>query len=448
MKPVHITVRAVTCATLLLLVACSDGNDEGSIYFVGPQEHAVGMTSMTFVDTSRPTSAHGSVPEAPTRILETTIVYPVHGTPGGASTSGLPVDGSAAPYPLVVLSHGLGGSPGYMIPLAEAWAARGYVVALPRFPLTSNTTPGGPVAQDVQNQPADVSFIIDEVLAESHSAGSLMSSSVDGDRVAVSGHSNGGITTYGLTAHSCCRDRRIDAAIVLSGVPSPFAGGEYELSDTPPMFVLHGVHDIQLIYNQAVRTYNELQPPKGLLTLEESDHGSYLLPNDPAFEWVALSTADFLDGELRGDAAALKRLAEDQSPGIATMHWAPDEASNVPVETLPEPETNRQAFISADTDLTDGQIIAVSWSGFLLGQVVNIMQCSGDGRNGAAACNISGGRILYPDPNGMGSLELVIRIGPIGNGVCDSTYPCTVIVNDASLIDEAATIRIPITLAD
>jgi len=38
--------------------------------------------------------------------------------------------------------------------------------------------------------------------------------------------------------------------------------------------------------------------------------------------------------------------------------------------------------------------------------------------------------------------------GPIGNGVCDSTNPCQVIVNDASLTDAEATVRIPITLAD
>ncbi|MEZ5501715.1 MAG: hypothetical protein R3E50_03290 [Halioglobus sp.] len=58
------------------------------------------------------------------------------------------------------------------------------------------------------------------------------------------------------------------------------------------------------------------------------------------------------------------------------------------------------------------------------------------------------GIILYPDKQGLGKLELVIHTGPIGNGVCDSANPCTVIVNDASLTEEEAIIRIPITLAD
>lgn len=212
--------------------------------------------------------------------------------------------------------------------------------------------------------------------------------------------------------------------------------------------IVHGVYDELVNYNQAVRTYNQLLPPKGLLTLEASGHSSYLVPDDSAFEVLAQVTADLLDGELGGDSTALARLPEYQIPDVATMHWAPDEASNIPVETLPEPETNRQAFISADSNLTDGQVITVTWSGFLPEQVVHVMQCTSNISDGAAACNISGGRLFYPDPEGMGSLELVIRTGPIGNGVCDNANPCIVLINDASLTDEEAIIRFPITLAN
>ncbi|MEZ5501720.1 MAG: neocarzinostatin apoprotein domain-containing protein [Halioglobus sp.] len=439
---------SVLCAALLLLGACSSSDDNGAVSAALPQDHAVGMTSMTFIDTSRPTAAHGPVPEASTRTIETTIMYPAAGIPGAAVATGADVDRVGRPFPLIVLSHGLGGTIEYLLPLAEVWAARGYVVALPKFPLTHNATPGGPVAQDVQNQPADVSFVIDELLAESNTSGGLLNNAVNAGEIAASGHSNGGITTYGLVANSCCRDQRIDAAVVLSGAVSPFAGGEYDLSDTPPILVVHGVDDVLTNYNQAVRDYNQIRPPKGLLTLEASSHGSYLATDDAAFDVFAQATADFLDGELRSDSAALGRLPDYQVPGVATMHWAPDDASNIPVELLPEPETNRQAFLSADSDLVDGQVITVTWSGFLPGKVVNIMQCTGDVNGGAAACNISGGIILYPDPEGMGSLELVIHTGPIGNGVCDSANPCTVIVNDASLTEEEAIIRIPITLAD
>jgi predicted esterase len=414
-----------------------------------PEDFAVGTTTMTFIDESRSTPAHGSFPETSTRTLATTIVYPAKGTVGDAVTADAPLFVRAAPFPLILLSHGFNGSIEYLLPLAEVWASRGYVVALPRFPLTSNETPGGPVVEDTQNQPADVSFVIDELLAESNRSGRLLSHSLDGEEIAAGGHSNGGITTYGLVANSCCRDRRIDAAIVFSGATQPFAGGEYDLSDMPPKFIVQGVEDIVIDYNEVVRTYNNLlQPPKGFLSLETATHGSYLAADDPAFSVVAQATLDFLNGILRDDSAAQERLTQQQVPGIATTYWAPDEASNVIVETVPEPETNRQAFLSADSGLTDGQVITVTWSGFLPGKVISVLQCNGDGSGGAAACNISGGKILQPDPEGMGSLELVIRTGPVGNGVCDSANPCVVQVNDANLIEPEATIIIPIYLAD
>jgi hypothetical protein len=103
-----------------------------------------------------------------------------------------------------------------------------------------------------------------------------------------------------------------------------------------------------------------------------------------------LAIIDFLNGDLRDDNTALARLPEYVVPGVATLHWAPDEASNVPFEQLPEPETNQQAFLSADNHLTDGQIITVTWSGFLPGKTANILQCAGDGTEGAASRNISG----------------------------------------------------------
>lgn len=449
---IHTSVKkvqnAITLAVLLLLAACSSSNNNDSNDALASHDHAVGITSMTFIDTSRPTAAHGPVPETPTRTIETTLVYPTEGTPGGTPAPDAPAELWGAPYPLVILSHGLGGNVAYLLPLAEKWASRGYVVALPKFPLTNSATPGGPAAQDVQNQPADVSFVIDEVLAQSNTSGRLLSNAVDAEKIAASGHSNGAITTYGLVANSCCRDTRIDAAVILSGVLSPFSGGEYDLSNTPPTFIVHGVNDILIAYNQSILSYNELQPPKGLLTLEDSNHGAYLLPEDPMFDAVAQATVDFLDGELRDDSTALERLPGHEIPGLATLHWAPDEASNIPVDTIPEPETNRQASISADNSLVDGQVITVSWSGFLREKVVNIMQCTDDPAGAAAACNISGGILFYPSPEGMGSVDFVIRTGPIGNGVCDSAHPCTVLVNDAGLTDEAAILRIPITFAD
>ena len=98
------------------------------------------------------------------------------------------------------------------------------------------------------------------------------------------------------------------------------------------------------------------------------------------------------------------------------------------------------------TNLTNGQTIAVHWSGYLPGKVVNIVECSS---NSAAGCDIAPGRILTPDPTGKGTASLQIVEGSVGTGVCDAAHPrCEVAVNDAGLeADPAATIRLPITFA-
>jgi predicted dienelactone hydrolase len=131
----------------------------------GPQQHAVGLTKMTFVDRSRPTPANGTAAAKPGRVLATTLLYPAAGDASSATPrSGAAPDRTRAPYPLVVFAHGLGANPDLYVPLLRQWAAAGFVVAAPRFPLTDDKTPGGPNAGDVINQPADMSFVLTSVL--------------------------------------------------------------------------------------------------------------------------------------------------------------------------------------------------------------------------------------------------------------------------------------------
>ena len=100
----------IASASLLFLGACSNGDDMCTDFTLVPEEFAAGMISMTFVDTSRPTAAHGSVPEQSSRTLVTTLIYPAEGALGGDVAPNTPVEKSAGPFPLIVLSHGLGGN--------------------------------------------------------------------------------------------------------------------------------------------------------------------------------------------------------------------------------------------------------------------------------------------------------------------------------------------------
>lgn len=115
--------------------------------------YAVGMRSYTFVDRSRPTSANGSFPGAPSRTLPTLLLYPAVGDPNGpAVTDARPIQ-SGHGFPLIVFSHGFTASgPAYEF-LLERFIREGYVVDAPTFPLSSAGAPGGPKLLDYVNQP-------------------------------------------------------------------------------------------------------------------------------------------------------------------------------------------------------------------------------------------------------------------------------------------------------
>ena len=116
-----------------------------------PGTYAVGELTETFVDKSRPTRSAGGQGDEPTRTLVTVIRYPR----------------GKGPFPLIVLAHGQTGNPSKFSQLMAAWASAGFVVAAPVFPLTSNQTTFETVG-DYVNQPADMSFVIDQMLARSN----------------------------------------------------------------------------------------------------------------------------------------------------------------------------------------------------------------------------------------------------------------------------------------
>src|SRR5207248_3269789 len=117
----------------------------------------------------------------------------------------------------------------------------GYVVAAPTFPLSNGNAPGGPNASDYVNQPADVSFVITRLLALDDDA--PLRREIDGKRIGVSGHSLGAITTLGVAANSAVQDRRIDAAVPISGLELPFGSGSFFSTPTPPLLLVHGTAD-------------------------------------------------------------------------------------------------------------------------------------------------------------------------------------------------------------
>ena len=429
--------------------ACGPGSSGAATNPPAQTVHAVGLLTETFVDTTRPTPASGPNPRRSSRTLITTILYPAE---GGASSdspqTGAPPERSDGPYPLIVFAHGLGADPEEYSPLLSYWAASGFVVAAPQFPLTSAQTPGGTDAGDVVNQPGDMSFVVDSVLKMSGRPGDAISGLVDPSEIGAAGHSNGAITTLGLVANTCCLDHRIKAAAILAGDNEGFPGGHYDFAQAPPILFVHGTKDAFLPYREAIVMFNDARGPKGLLTIEGGSHADAAGNSASSATSVYRSTTDFFSAYLRGSRAALARLPTDARRGVTTLHFDPQPGSSETIATLPVPELHLRASVQPTKDLVNGQVVTVRWSGYTPGTVVNVLECVAGhlSSKSASACSLTHARVLVLDPTGRGSLQLEMVEGPVGTGVCDARHPgCVVVVNDASSTDPGASVEIPVS---
>ena len=388
----------------------------------------VSTTTMTFVDRARSTPPWNGMPARPSRTLVTSIWYP--------SRSGSTKQSGRGPYPLIVFAHGLGGSPQDYRTLLTAWAAAGYVVAAPLFPLSSSETPGGPDGGDIGNQPGDMSFVIGQMLQTSRTPNGPLSGLVEPGEVGAAGHSNGAITTLGLVANTCCRDTRVNAAVVMAGATEGLGRGRYDLAEAPPLLVVQDLHDGLVPYSDAVAVFNQAHGPKALLALSwdppsdttgSTAHMASSGVIGPTSAAVIRSTTAFFDAFLKHEHGRLEDVAADGRSSQSTVHTAWAEGS---VPALPVPKVaavHLHATVTPRTGLHDGETVTVQWRGYTPGKVVNILECSTVDISTAssAGCSFAHAAILHPDPTGSGSVDLDIGTGVIGNGVCDATHSAT-----------------------
>jgi len=237
-----------------------------------------------------------------------------------ATTIHSPVD-VPGPVPLIAFAHGNDGHPRKFSQLLTAWAEAGYVVAAPAFPLTNDEAPGPSVFSDVANQPADVRFVIDEMLALNDDPDDALFETIDPEHIGAGGLSLGGWTTYGVTYNSCCRDDRIDAALAMSAIFGTFEGGDYDVSGVP-LLIIYGTADP--IAAGSPDVYVEAAPPKYLVTIVGGTHAAPFEDDpDPADGIVRTVTIDFWDAYLSGRPGALEALVADaRVPGATELEFS------------------------------------------------------------------------------------------------------------------------------
>ena len=428
------------------LAGCGSGGGASPSTGRGPL-YGVGLTTERLVDYSRPTPANGSVPGHRGRVLVTTVLYPAQGGSGFRPLRRAAPDSAGGPYPLIVFAHGFGSDVTGYLPLLERWAAHGFVVAAPLFPLTNAKAPGGPDLSDYVHQPGDMSFVITQMVKQDSGTGTL-SGLIDINQVGAAGHSLGGVTTLGLVADTCCRDGRVRAAVVMSGDAITFPTGQADDAEAPPLLLVHGDADQAVPYVSSVDVFNAADPPKGLLTILGGDHGSPVDPSGRAFGSVVDATVDFFDRYLRGQASGLRRLQHDARPGVTTLTFVSTPGAHV---VLPVPTTvagTLHATATPSTGLTDGQHVTVSWTGYAPGQTVNILECSASPPTQAGQCDLHGAVLLHPDPTGAGTVSFTAVTGAVGAGTCDATHPgCVIAVNQGGSLAPSATVTIPLGFA-
>ncbi len=273
---------------------------------VGP--FAVGRREMTLVDASRPTPADAArgLPERPDRTLDVEVLYPAAGTPPAADGGGSTQDAepAAGEFPLVVFAHGFNGEGSFFRSFGDRWARHGYVVALPTFPLSRH---GIADADDVVNQPGDISFVVDKL-------GGLdpddpLAGHVDAETLAVGGHSLGSATVFGVGYNSCCVDDRIDAVVAVSGGPYPFPDGNYDDAPPTPMLLVHGGADETVATGISDLVFGHPYGPIWYLRPGAATHsGVFLGEPGRLFDEAVVA---FLDAELKDDPAALDAIGAD-----------------------------------------------------------------------------------------------------------------------------------------
>ncbi|MCU1448859.1 MAG: hypothetical protein JWP02_1029 [Acidimicrobiales bacterium] len=251
--------------------------------------------TLSLVDASRPAVSKGRLVSS-TRPLTTRVWRPA--VPGRR--------------PLVVFAHGFSVGPTPYEHLCRMWASAGYVVAAPEFPLTDAAVAGPNLDEnDLDNQPADVRFVI----AALEAASSPMAASIDATRVAVAGHSDGAVTALSLADDRVVSPR---AVVVLSGGPIG-----RPLAHNPPILVAQGDQDTIDTPDQGQAVYAQASAPRFLLHLLGAGH---LPPFAGGTRWqpvVDRVTVDFLNRYLAGTSSSDTVLTSDGRPGLATIEASP-----------------------------------------------------------------------------------------------------------------------------
>jgi alpha-beta hydrolase superfamily lysophospholipase len=226
--------------------------------------YAVGDIDYHLVDTSRPTAANGDFPGLDHRELDIRVWFPQV------------ENGRVAPgrHPLLVYSHGFAANKLSGAYLANYMARQGYLVVAADYPLTRFCAPGGSRLADVVNQPGDISFLLDTLLAWDSDPDSPFFERLDPARIAAMGISLGGLTSALTVYHPRWRDDRLRLVVSIAG-PSSMLGPGFFHSSEVPMLVVATPGDALVDYQANAAPLLYKAPNVTLVTLADGSHSGF-----------------------------------------------------------------------------------------------------------------------------------------------------------------------------
>lgn len=287
------------------VVACTSAPPAGDL---PPDQSALEISTVTYVDGSRATPALAGNPGAPSRTLETRLWIG-------------PCPGEDAPSrPLLLMAHGFDGLPEKFDAFASALASEGVVVAAPAFPATHLGNGSGVLgAGDLENQPADLTFVLDELLADVRDERSPLWRRFDPLAVVALGHSLGGATVLGWTRFDDPETRLSATAFLSPAAPLTGVFGGAPSPEGPPTLLLHGLEDETLDPQISRDLHATLDDPVWFLGLAGAGHSDPIESQDeppiPSRAAAQAAVLALFDEAVRGRGgaldAALDRLAAD-----------------------------------------------------------------------------------------------------------------------------------------
>jgi dienelactone hydrolase len=291
------------------------------------------------------------------RTVPIRLYLPPEPVPSGAANGTVDDDAIArVPAPVVVFSHGLGGSRENSPYLGRHWASRGYVCVFLQHPGSDESVwkdvprlrrmqamRDAASAENYFLRVADVPAVLDQLELWNALDGHLLQGRLDLEHVGMTGHSFGAVTTQAVSGQAApgrsggsgtqpFTDARIDAALAMSpSKPSVGTPAQAFGAVSIPWMLMTGTHDAGVIGDQTPQTRLEVYPylpgtiDRFELLLDGAEHSAFgdrALPGETEARnpnhhraILALSTA-FWDAYLKGDGEARAWLMGEGARGV------------------------------------------------------------------------------------------------------------------------------------